>query len=1125
MPTQSLLAVFSTLVVSLWGAGTLRAQADRFARFEPGLIVETGARMGACDVITFTPDGHYVMAVGDDKVVRIWEHTERGIDPRSVGVLRWSIFREQRGNIYALAISPDKENRLVAVGGLGVRAGAGTVALLDRRTGEVKKALADPQANEFAVWCVAFSPSGDRIVFGKGDGQVGVWDLKAEAGKDIIRLGRHERSDKSPGNKVRLVAFPSEDQVVSVAEDGQLLQWNVADPKAAPKVLHRFGTAHLWQARIDPQRRVIGVISQRDQVKVAVYSLTSGTATTLQLADGAQPHSLALDAAGERLAVATWTNPLLKEKTGGAQVRIFDLRRPDQPPQAGPRSNYYMDALAFAPSPPPPLPRGERVDRLAIAGGADHEVTLWDLKKPAAGPISKIVSAGSCLWGAAFSKDGRYVGFLDQVDIYSTDVNKRGKGAWRVFDLQKRTWAPPAVPFESVRPIESAGGWKLQFTADPQVWNAVSPSGTAYSLPLDPGADALPRCYTFLPGTVPRVAVGHFWGVSIFELTKDGPRRSRLMHGHQGEVMAVAPSTDGKLLITASRDQTLAAWSLSPWPTQAELGARFLARQGKVTVDEVDPGSPAWEAGLAKGDEVTLLAFAGKKVEGGAEAWLARLQQPVPGKEHYFALKRPGQEKPIQVLTRSMQRPLWQFFPTRGGEWVLWRWRDYFYDSSTNGDSYIGWQVSGDISTTPAFYKAEQFRKQFYRPDKVGALLVGLAAPERVSIPDIEPPDVRLQAAANDVKDSDLTVTLTAKARSEHTNHRLERVLLWVNDFQFQTFKADGVTFEKTVTIPRDKLRRGPNLLTLQCYNRAEVRGEAPAVSVECSRPLAPPKLFGLLIGVGDYSRAKHRVPDLNADRDAEAMAELWQEQKKRYFGETEIQLLVNRKATPQEILARLQALAQQAKPDDQLVLFLAGHGTAAEEIVKLVEFLRKKRNPSPPDKLPVFTPLPPGSFAFLGPEFNPLQPYDSCLTSQDLYLAIARLPCHKLVLLDTCHSGTLRVNPVRELTRDGVGPVIVTACAPDQQAMEYGLLDNNRSFGLFTMAVRRALTDEFGKADTNKDGKVDATELVAFIKKRVPEFVQQLKDYRVEGIQATDMQLPTDFLPRLEEKLPLAAK
>ena len=29
-------------------------------------------------------------------------------------------------------------------------------------------------------------------------------------------------------------------------------------------------------------------------------------------------------------------------------------------------------------------------------------------------------------------------------------------------------------------------------------------------------------------------------------------------------------------------------------------------------------------------------------------------------------------------FTTIRQRPLWRFFPTRDGQWVLWRWRDFF---------------------------------------------------------------------------------------------------------------------------------------------------------------------------------------------------------------------------------------------------------------------------------------------------------------------------------------------------------------------------------------------------------------------------------------------------------------
>src|SRR5262249_6036728 len=69
----------------------------RRQRTSPGLVLETGARHADCDVITFTPDGSRLLAVGDDKVVRSWiVQPERFASPRSFN-LRWPIYREQRG--------------------------------------------------------------------------------------------------------------------------------------------------------------------------------------------------------------------------------------------------------------------------------------------------------------------------------------------------------------------------------------------------------------------------------------------------------------------------------------------------------------------------------------------------------------------------------------------------------------------------------------------------------------------------------------------------------------------------------------------------------------------------------------------------------------------------------------------------------------------------------------------------------------------------------------------------------------------------------------------------------------------------------------------------------------------
>src|SRR5438046_3900789 len=90
------------------------AQTARRQRSSPGLVLETGARHATCDVLTFTPDGARLLAVGDDKVVRSWTmQARRFADPRSVN-LRWPIYREQRGCIFALALSSDAKR--VAIG-------------------------------------------------------------------------------------------------------------------------------------------------------------------------------------------------------------------------------------------------------------------------------------------------------------------------------------------------------------------------------------------------------------------------------------------------------------------------------------------------------------------------------------------------------------------------------------------------------------------------------------------------------------------------------------------------------------------------------------------------------------------------------------------------------------------------------------------------------------------------------------------------------------------------------------------------------------------------------------------------------------------------------------------------
>src|ERR1700692_1308660 len=110
------LSCAAALLLGGWAADNLPADkkpknddvTDR-RRLTPGLVLNTNARQGPCDVLAFVPNttepGFCLMAAGDDKVVRFWK-VNGDVDSQEMKLLRWPIFREQRGAIHAAALSP-----------------------------------------------------------------------------------------------------------------------------------------------------------------------------------------------------------------------------------------------------------------------------------------------------------------------------------------------------------------------------------------------------------------------------------------------------------------------------------------------------------------------------------------------------------------------------------------------------------------------------------------------------------------------------------------------------------------------------------------------------------------------------------------------------------------------------------------------------------------------------------------------------------------------------------------------------------------------------------------------------------------------------------------------------------
>ena len=1098
-------------------AGTASGQHDRRDRREPALVLNTGGRTGYCDALKFSPDGQFLLAAGDDKVVSIWRHSDHGLDPASLQTLRWPIWREQRGSIYAMDISPD--GKRVAIGGLGLR--NTTVMILDRDSGKVLATTWPDmgQRNFFHVSAVAFSPNGNELTFGSGDGSVWRWDFKEKP----RLLGTHAAvNGRNSGiNWVRLVRFTGDD-LISIAEDGELLRWTAGRSNS---ILRVDGNATVRSAAIDPGG--VWLACALTTNRIAVRHLADGSKRDIPLPPRYFPRCLAFDADGKRLAVgigsAVSDSSFFIE--ADEPVHVFNLA--GMPPKAEVVLPHAGRAEAIA-------WRGR--DRLAIAGGDNHEVTLFDLGNPKS-PLSAIRGAGTGLWGVGLSANGRYLAFHDKHNPESTNPNERGAGDWRVFDLkQKKFEAQLPEGVKIVQPIRRSANWAVEpDDKNSYVWYAVDPDGRRHVLPLDRDRDGMPRCFTFLDKNVdsPTLAVGHYWGVSIFSLAPQGVRRTRLLTGHQGEVTAVAPSADGTLLLSASSDQTISVFSLKPWPSSTPLGA---AIGEDLKVSSVDIGSPVWEAGLLAGDEIALVGITennkpkivykwpaaltykvGERAVpmdagavGDAAAATALLANPEPGKEIFLVWKRAGQTDCLAQPTTVRNRPLWRFFPTRDNEWVLWMWQNGYYDTSTHGDFHIAWHVNDpNMDREPRLIPVERMRAQFQREEVIdellntGSLSAALKVAQGVNplplnFEKLEPAGVKL-AVSNNVAAGDITATLTAAPRTDNPDLQPRRVEFWINDFRWKFWDKTAPQFEQKLVVTPDLLRSGPNKLLLQVFNRLGGRSDAGAI---VTKPGQVPerRLFGLPVGINDYSES-FKTPDGKRDfgnlasavNDAQRQSALWKLQEGKLYNKAEIIQKLDKNARRADLVAVLDQIARDAQPDDQFLMLLAGHG----------DFLVNARGSNR------------STFVFCGPDYDRAKFEERGLDSETLCEKLAAIRCRKVVFLDACHAGDVVYdrNLIRELTPGGQGPIIMAACGRS----EYSYEDPARGDGVFSLAVMQTLGDGFAAADTDQNGSLDARELFDAVRKRVPDLLEGCKKPR-------HAQNPLCF-PQMPEKYPIFQK
>ncbi len=958
-----------------------------------------------------------------------------------------------------------------------------------------------------------------------------------------VRVGRFENKKNAQSedtfNPPRTIHFPDANTLVSVSALGQVVACPLTGPLSDDLSRPIPSSKPLFNINEDQTTKfpVVQVEWSSDGRWLAAN--TAGPLVLLRSFDGKRtvrlelpsehfPRGLAVHpktgkiafGVGSALPVVPGQPRFYSE--GNYETWVYDNPMADRPPEPNkiPHTGR-IEALAFHPED----------DRLAIAGGDADEVTLVDLAQPKK-PISIVRGTGRHLMGVNLSDTGDILGVRTGRNAAATHPNEVGEGPWLRFDLG-RCAATADASNTWVNPIREARDWKIVPDAKSRfVWYAERSRADGgkdrLRLGINTDLDIAPTCYTFVPtpeGKPQRVLIGHYYGCSLFELAPERVvknedtgvmelPRTKLFIGHGAEVTSVVADKQGTWFVTASSDQTVAGWSLA----QPVLGAAFEAKGGQLVVTRVDVGSPAYEAGLTKGDLIDYLAVDarrifdqrdGKPPFGIREDALSALQHPLPGIELVFGWVSPGQVGHRMTPSRVKQRPLWKWFPAfddrnRLTDSVIWMWYgSYYYTDSVHGDRMIGWHMNDlNVDGTPTFHPLERFKHLFLKPDAIARLIATRSIeetlkeaqdgnPQRRSFRSVEPAPVSLAIKQNVVRRDGVPLTVSVNPQGNNPDLIPSQVELWVNDYRFDSWPGNGKdALLKDVVIPASAFRAGDNQITVLAMNPARGRAEESQL---IANPviMGKPDLHGVAVGINDYSSHRKAVNGVRAFGDlgkARADAEELQNELLTYrgagkcFPEGNVALFLDGKADRKALLAELDELKKnRVKPDDLLVVFFAGHGDLLTPNGKAPLEAASARGLTA-DK---------GLFVFCCPNYIPTKAEATALSGEELFETLAKINCRKLVLLDTCHAGgAVEANLLRRFIPNGQGPFVIAACDQSEKSFE----DDKLGHGVFTYAVLEAFGTKFRKATENSDGKLSPRELFDYVRDRVPDLMRQVK-------------------------------
>lgn len=479
----------------------------------------------------------------------------------------------------------------------------------------------------------------------------------------------------------------------------------------------------------------------------------------------------------------------------------------------------------------------------------------------------------------------------------------------------------------------------------------------------------------------------------------------------------------------------------------------------------------------------------------------------------------------------------------KGEDWLVVA-PDGLFDGSPGGWNQILWRFSPntfDVSPVEIFFN------EYYYPGLLPDILAGKrpAAVADISQKDRRQPKLTLETDGQTASVS--TRSLKVKINITEAPAGAQDVRLFRNGSLVKVWRGDvlkgqaGATLETTISVVA-----GQNQLTAYAFNRDNVKSTDAKLTINGADSLKRPATLHLLaIGVNQYANAGYNLKYAAADARAFSEEVERQQRKLGSYGQIEVTTLLDREATKANVLYALKRLAgspdakapqgapasleeiKASEPEDAVVVFYAGHGTAQDQRFYLI----------------------PHDLGYAGSRTELDETGLKTILSHSVSDLELEQACegidagHLLMVIDACNSGqALEAEEKRRgpMNSKGLaqlayekGMYILTAAQSYQAAMEAEQLGH----GYLTYAlVEEGLKS--AAADTEpKDGQVVLREWLDYATERVPRMQEaKLKEGRglthkvafvegeekVEDVDKRSVQRPRVFYRREPESQPM---